>query len=86
MSDTSTHLLLLYLLAAEAQKHVPHNVALRLLDGLVQLALLDRDLTAPPGSPADGDRYIVASGATGDWDVSSGSLYHGKAQTSQLIG
>ena len=25
------------------------------------------DLTAPPASPADGDRYIVASGATGDW-------------------
>jgi len=33
----------------------------------VQLSVLDRDLTAPPGSPADGDRYIVASGATGDW-------------------
>ena len=38
-----------------------------MLDGLVQLSVLDRDLTAPPGSPADGDRYIVASGATGDW-------------------
>lgn len=56
-----------YILAAQAQKHVTHNEALRLLDGLVQLSVLDRDLTAPPGSPADGDRYIVASGATGDW-------------------
>ena len=55
-----THLLP-YLLAAQAQKHVTHNEALRLLDGLVQLAVLDRDLTAPPGAPADGDRYIVAS-------------------------
>ncbi|MDZ4128655.1 MAG: DUF2793 domain-containing protein, partial [Hydrogenophaga sp.] len=67
MSDTTTHLLLPFILAAQAQKHVTHNEALRLLDGLVQLAVLDRDLTAPPGSPADGDRYIVASGATGDW-------------------
>ena len=67
MSDTTTHLLLPYILAAQAQKHVTHNEALRLLDGLVQLSVLDRDLTAPPGSPADGDRYIVASGATGDW-------------------
>jgi len=67
MSDATTHLLLPYILAAQAQKHVTHNEALRLLDGLVQLAVLDRDLTAPPGSPADGDRYIVASGATGDW-------------------
>ena len=59
MSDTTTNLLLPYILAAQAQKHVTHNEALRLLDGLVQLSVLDRDLTAPPGSPADGDRYIV---------------------------
>jgi hypothetical protein len=51
----------------QAQKHVTHNEAIRLLDGLVQLSVLDRDLTAPPGSPADGERYIVGSGATGAW-------------------
>ncbi|MFO1144527.1 MAG: DUF2793 domain-containing protein [Amaricoccus sp.] len=67
MPDTSTHLLLPYLLAAQAQKHVTVNEALRLLDGLVQLAVLDRHLTAPPASPADGARYIVATGATGAW-------------------
>ncbi len=67
MSDATTNLLLPYILAAQAQKHVTHNEALRLLDGLVQLSVLDRDLTAPPGSPADGDRYIVGSGGTGEW-------------------
>ncbi len=67
MSDTTTNLLLPYIEAAQAQKHVTHNESLRLLDGIVQLSVLDRDQTAPPGSPADGDRYIVASGATGDW-------------------
>ncbi|RWR26288.1 DUF2793 domain-containing protein [Sinirhodobacter populi] len=67
MSDATTHLLLPYILAAQAQKHVTHNEALRILDGLVQLSVLDRGLTAPPASPADGDRYLVASGATGDW-------------------
>ena len=67
MSDTTSNLLLPYILAAQAQKHVTHNEALRLLDGLVQLSVLDRDLTAPPASPNEGDRYIVASGATGDW-------------------
>ena len=56
MPDISTHLLLPYLLAAQAQKHVTVNEALRLLDGLVQFAVLDRHLTAPPASPADGDR------------------------------
>ncbi|NCT11787.1 MAG: DUF2793 domain-containing protein [Rhodobacterales bacterium] len=67
MSDITTHLLLPYILASQAQKHVTHNDALRLLDAMVQLSVLDRDLTAPPASPADGDRYIVASGAIGLW-------------------
>ena len=67
MSDTTTHLGLPYLLAAQAQKHVTHNEALRLLDAMVQLSVLDRTRTAPPGSPADGDRHLVASGATGLW-------------------
>ena len=67
MSDATTKLLLPYILAAQAQKHVTHNESLRLLDGLVQLSVLDRDLTAPPGNPADGDRHIVASGGTSDW-------------------
>ena len=67
MADISPHLLLPYILAAQAQKHVTHNEAIRLLDAVVQLSVLDRDLTAPPASPIDGDRYIVASGATGLW-------------------
>lgn len=32
-----------------------------------QDSVLDKDLTAPPGSPSTGDRYIVASPATGAW-------------------
>ena len=63
----TTHLQLPYLAAAQAQKHVTHNEALRLLDALVQLSVLDRTRTAPPASPADGDRHIVATGATGLW-------------------
>lgn len=71
MSETTAHLALPYLMAAQAQKHVTMNEALRLLDGIVQLAVLDRDLTTPPASPAEGARHIPASGATGlwtDWD------------------
>ncbi len=67
VAGNSTNLTLPYLEAAQAQKHVTVNEALRLLDGLVQLAVLDRYLTTPPASPADGDRYIVASGAVGAW-------------------
>ena len=63
----STHLKLPYIVANQAQKHVTHNEAVRLLDALVQMSVKSRTQTAPPGSPADGDRYIVAAGATGAW-------------------
>lgn len=31
------------------------------------LSIKDRDLTAPPASPAEGDTYIVGDSATGAW-------------------
>ena len=66
MSDTA--FLGLPLIAADqAQKHVTHNEALQILDLAVQLAVKRRDLATPPVSPAEGDRYIVAAGATGAW-------------------
>ena len=67
MADTTPNLLLPFIQAAQAQKHVTHNEALRLIDGLTQISVLDRNLAAPPGSPTEGARYIVASGATGLW-------------------
>ena len=51
MSDITTHLLLPYILASQAQKHVTHNEALTLLDAATQLAVLDRTRTTPPGAP-----------------------------------
>lgn len=65
--STTPNLGLPYLEAGQAQKHVTHNEALRALDALVQLAVLDRDLAAPPASPAEGGRWIVKSGASGAW-------------------
>ncbi len=53
--------------ANQAQKHVPANETFARLDTLVQMSVLDKDLTAPPGSPSEGDCYIVAAGATGAW-------------------
>jgi hypothetical protein len=66
MTD-STNLGLSYLEAAQAQKHVTVNESLRRLDALVLLAIEDKDLTAPPGSPADGARYLPHATATGAW-------------------
>lgn len=67
MSSNSARLGLPYIQANQAQKHVTHNEALRGLDTLVQLTVEGRTATAPPATPADGDVYAVAQGATGDW-------------------
>lgn len=72
--STTPHLGLPLLAAAQAQKHVTHNEALAALDALVQCAVLDKDLVDPPASPAEGDRYIVPSAATGAWAGKSGSI------------
>lgn len=41
---------------------------------LTHLSVKDRDLTAPPGSPAVGDTYIPAASATGPWAGLSGKV------------
>ena len=63
-----------YLAAAQAQKHVTHNEALRMLDAIVQLSVVDRDLAEPPAEPGDGHRFIVADNATGDWAGRDGQV------------
>lgn len=51
------------------EKRVPTTTKVQaMIDNLQWLVpVLDKDLTDPPGSPTEGDRYIVASPATGDW-------------------
>lgn len=71
---TTTHLNLPELTASQSQKHVTHNEALFYLDNLVQLAVADKNLTAPPGSPSLGDRYIVGTSATGGWSGKDGQV------------
>jgi len=65
--DDTPNLKLPYIAAAQAQKHVTHNEAIRALDALVQIAVADRNLATPPSSPVEGARYIVASSPTGAW-------------------
>lgn len=65
--DLSANLSMPLLMPSQAQKHVTHNEALLVLDALVQLTVVDRDLAVPPSSPANGDRHIVTSAAAGFW-------------------
>ncbi len=75
MTDTKTPLLGLdYLMPEQAQKHVTMNDALRRLDGMVQLAVINRTTAAPPPNPQNGDRYLIAANATGAWQRHDGEL------------
>ncbi len=67
MTDTSSSLSLPYIQPSQAQKHVTHNEALRILDVLVQLGVVSDDQSAPPPVPVDGARYIVGEAPTGAW-------------------
>ena len=63
----STNLALPYLGASQSQKHVTVNEGLRFLDVLVQIAVKSAVLSAPPGAPTDGQRWIIGSAPTGLW-------------------
>ncbi|MBP0438578.1 DUF2793 domain-containing protein [Tianweitania sediminis] len=67
MNEISPNLSLPYIMPSQAQKHVTHNEAIRALDALVQIAVLARNVAMPPPSPAEGDRYLVPSGAVEPW-------------------
>jgi hypothetical protein len=73
MSETP-NLALPLVAAAQAQKHVTVNEALLLLDALSALRLESLSETAPPASPADGDRFAVPAGATGAWSGHAGEV------------
>ena len=74
MTNLTPNLGLPVIAAAQAQKHVTHNEALRLLDTLVQLAVLDRDLSSPPGTPSDGECWIVGPSPAGAWAGHAGNI------------
>ncbi|MGR3484512.1 MAG: DUF2793 domain-containing protein [Paracoccaceae bacterium] len=72
--DRSPILGLDYILAGQAQKHVTHNEALRVLDVLVQMSVTSRTVATPPPAPAAGARHIVPDGATGAWAGRAGEV------------
>ncbi len=71
---TTANLNLPEIAESQSSKYLTHNEALAILDALVCLSVKDRDLATPPGSPSNGDRYIVATGGTGAWSGHDGKI------------
>ena len=51
----------------ESGWHTSMDANLKRLGAVVGLSVKDRDLTTPPATPVDGDRYIIPAAATGVW-------------------
>lgn len=60
--------------ASMASPWVPYNQMVRLFEALVRATIVDRDLSAPPGSCADGAAYLVKAAGTGAWSGHNGEL------------
>lgn len=62
---TTPNLSLSELAASQAQPHLTVNSSFRRLDAIVQLAVIDRVVELPTGSPepADGDCYLITDGS-----------------------
>jgi len=75
MANTDPNLGLTYGWAlGESGWNTAMDANLKRLGAVVGLSVRSRSLTAPPATPTDGDRYIVAAGATGAWTGRDGEI------------
>lgn len=74
MTEQTALLNLPYIMPAQAQKHVTHNEALRMLDALVHIRVEARDLDEPPTDPVEGRRWIVGATPSGAFAGHAGDL------------
>jgi hypothetical protein len=63
------------LATSQANKEETVNEQIRYIEsGAGHFIFKDRDLATPPGSPADGDCYLVATSGTGAWSGHDGDI------------
>lgn len=61
------------LFAGQAQKEVFFNEAIARIDALLHLAI-EAEASGPPAEPRDGQNWLVAVGATGEWAGHDGEI------------
>ena len=67
MTTYTPRLGLPFIEAAQAQKHVTHNVALERLDTIVQLQVQQFGTETPPTAPLEGQSWALGADPTGVW-------------------
>ena len=67
MADTTARFALPFILPGQAQKELFHNEALARIDLALHPAVEGPAATEPPTAPAEGECWVVANGASGDW-------------------
>lgn len=67
MADTTARFALPFILPGQAQKELFHNEALTRIDLALHPAVEGPPAAEPPPSPAQGECWIVAPDASGDW-------------------
>jgi hypothetical protein len=75
MANTDPNLGLSYgWVLGESGWNTSMDANLKRLGAIVGLSVKARNLTTPPATPTDGDRYIIPAGSSGDWSGRSDQI------------
>lgn len=72
--DNTANLGLPFIVSGQAQKHVTHNDALKTLDAVVQLVLVNVQVDTPTQTPTEGDAFGVGDMPTAQWAGKAGQI------------
>ena len=67
MTTTSAVLGLPYIASSQSQPDVTHNQAVAMLQIMIAGGAISVGLNTPPGSPTEGDVYVIGTSPTGVW-------------------
>jgi hypothetical protein len=74
MEDISARHGLPYIMPSQAQKHVTHNEALRVLDAVLHASVKARHVARAPENPQEGDFYLIGEDAQAEFAGYEGAL------------
>jgi len=72
--DETARLKLPYIMPSQAQKHITHNEALRMIDAIVHIRVSGQNLDASPDMPTEGESYTVGGTPSGAFTGQAGKV------------